>query len=313
MSLDRPRFRRDLEATPIEVGGQGYVDVRDPTTGGSFRFYDFEYRVALSFDGLAFDQVIPWLRLVDGFECQETELREFATRLHEMGFLESSPTGVSVAPRFVKDEPPAPETAAQDESGESSDQARAQLTETVELQAIPWPRAQEEGEPASTESLDKATPSTADMAAELSPSSVLATEEGATTGQPVFPPATAVSEPAVVEQPASSPQAPAEGEPSLTEGLDRATPSPDETPPETSQPPASMTEEGPPAPPTAPIVEPVSDEVTAPVAMVFEAHPPTTEEGPEAAGTAAEARATSSVVAVLPEASDPASAETLDG
>ena len=88
MSLDKPRFRRDLEAVPLEEDGQRYVEVRDPVTGGSFRLYDSEYRVALAFDGLSFDRIIPWLRLALGLELDESVLREFAGRLHELGFLE---------------------------------------------------------------------------------------------------------------------------------------------------------------------------------------------------------------------------------
>src|ERR1039457_382602 len=50
MSVEKPRFRRDFAAAPVEVDGERYVEVRDPRTGGSFLFYDFEYRVALAFD-----------------------------------------------------------------------------------------------------------------------------------------------------------------------------------------------------------------------------------------------------------------------
>jgi multidrug efflux pump subunit AcrA (membrane-fusion protein) len=99
MSLDRPRFRRDLLAVPLEADGQRYVEVRDPSTGGSFRLYDIEYRVALAFDGLAFAQIIPWLRLATGLELAEDELREFASRLAELGLLDPDADGAP-APRI---------------------------------------------------------------------------------------------------------------------------------------------------------------------------------------------------------------------
>ena len=46
-----PRFRQDLEASATEAEGVACVDVRDPGTGTSFRFYDFEYQLALQFNG----------------------------------------------------------------------------------------------------------------------------------------------------------------------------------------------------------------------------------------------------------------------
>jgi hypothetical protein len=88
MSLEKPRFRRDLEAMPVETDGERYVEVRDPSTGGSFIFYDFEYRVALAFDGLDLDKVIPWVKLSTGLELQIDQLQAFAASLQGMGFLE---------------------------------------------------------------------------------------------------------------------------------------------------------------------------------------------------------------------------------
>jgi len=92
MSLEKPRFRRDLEAVPMEAGGERYVEVRDVAKGSSFCFYDFEYRVALAFDGLVLDRVIPWVKMSTGLELQVDQLREFAARLEEMGFLETEPS-----------------------------------------------------------------------------------------------------------------------------------------------------------------------------------------------------------------------------
>jgi hypothetical protein len=88
MSLEKPRFRRDLIAKSFEVDGQGYVEVRDPRTGGNFCFYDFEYRVALAFDGLLLEKVIPWVKLSTGMELDISQLKEFAVHLEQMGYLE---------------------------------------------------------------------------------------------------------------------------------------------------------------------------------------------------------------------------------
>ena len=45
-----PRFRQDLEATATEAEGVACVDVRDRATA-RIRFYDFEYQLALQFNG----------------------------------------------------------------------------------------------------------------------------------------------------------------------------------------------------------------------------------------------------------------------
>jgi hypothetical protein len=115
MLLEKPRFRRDLEAFPVEAEGQSYVEVRDPDTGGSFRFYDFEYRVALAFDGLAMDSVVPWVKMSTGLELQVDQLLAFAVRLDEMGFLEKEaipPASTSEEPALEVTAEPALEAAA---------------------------------------------------------------------------------------------------------------------------------------------------------------------------------------------------------
>ena len=101
MSLEKPRFRRDLEAVPVEADGERYVEVRDVEAGWSFCFYDFEYRVALALDGLTLDKVIPWVKLSTGLELQVDQLRAFAERLQEMGFLEGEPGPEGASPPEV--------------------------------------------------------------------------------------------------------------------------------------------------------------------------------------------------------------------
>ena len=55
-----PRFRQDLEASATEAEGVPCVDVRDPRTGTNFRFYDFEYQLALQFNGQPLRDVTAW-------------------------------------------------------------------------------------------------------------------------------------------------------------------------------------------------------------------------------------------------------------
>ncbi len=47
----RPRFRTDLVAQPIDDGGSRFVDVTDPDSGTTFRFYEVEYSIACAMDG----------------------------------------------------------------------------------------------------------------------------------------------------------------------------------------------------------------------------------------------------------------------
>ena len=50
-ATDRPRFRDDLVAQPLEEEGIRWVDVTDPNSGSTFRFYDVEYSIACAMDG----------------------------------------------------------------------------------------------------------------------------------------------------------------------------------------------------------------------------------------------------------------------
>jgi hypothetical protein len=130
MSLEKPRFRRDLAAVPVEADGERYVEVCDPNTGGTFLFYDFEYRVALAFDGLDLDRVIPWVKLSTGMELGVDQLQAFAASLEGMGFLESEPSRAPAEPCLAPAEP------SPDLSEPSSDAAEPQ-SEVVAVAATP--------------------------------------------------------------------------------------------------------------------------------------------------------------------------------
>ena len=47
----KPRFRNDLVAQQLEEEGVQYVDVTDPNSGSTFRFYDVEYSIACGMNG----------------------------------------------------------------------------------------------------------------------------------------------------------------------------------------------------------------------------------------------------------------------
>ena len=88
MAFDGPRLRRDLVSTILHEDGVRCVDVHDPKRGSSFRLFDYEYSVALAFDGRQLGKVIPWVRLSTGLELTAEQLMAFAERLGQLGFLE---------------------------------------------------------------------------------------------------------------------------------------------------------------------------------------------------------------------------------
>src|SRR6188768_677573 len=98
-----PRFRKDLEAAPTEADGVACVDVRDPQTGTNFRFYDFEYQLALQFNGQPVRHIVAWARETFGADLTVDGVNEFAGRLRELGFLESG-AGAPAAPTHVAPE-----------------------------------------------------------------------------------------------------------------------------------------------------------------------------------------------------------------
>jgi hypothetical protein len=90
-----PRFRQDLVATTTEADGVPCVDVSDPRTGTNFRFYDFEYQLALQLNGQPLREVTAWASQAYGVDLTAEGIGEFAGRLAELGFLE--PGGAAAA------------------------------------------------------------------------------------------------------------------------------------------------------------------------------------------------------------------------
>ena len=88
MSEASPRFRQDLTVSPTEADGVACVDVSDPKTGANFRLYDFEYQLALQLNGQPVSQVTDWASTTYGADLTADGIKEFASRLGELGFLE---------------------------------------------------------------------------------------------------------------------------------------------------------------------------------------------------------------------------------
>jgi hypothetical protein len=91
-----PRFRQDLAVSTTEADGVPCVDVSDARSGASFRFYDFEYQLALQLNGQPLAQVIAWASLTYGVDLTAEGIGEFSGRLSELGFLEAGATTTSL-------------------------------------------------------------------------------------------------------------------------------------------------------------------------------------------------------------------------
>jgi hypothetical protein len=188
VSLKKPHFRRDLEVVPLEADGERYVEVRDSRTGGSFVFYDFEYRVALAFDGLALDKVVPWVKLSTGLELQVDQLQAFAARLEEMGFLEreegptpaldapaqpSPPDEVATHSDPTSDSPPAPDAVVADVAANppglnpAEAEAVAEAESVAEMSVLPPAEMGEERDEPKSEVSESPTPPLAEVGSEL--------------------------------------------------------------------------------------------------------------------------------------------------
>jgi hypothetical protein len=106
-----PRFRQDLTVSATEADGVACVDVSDPKTGANFRLYDFEYQLALQLNGQPVDRVTDWASQTYGADLTADGIREFATRLEELGFLEPDrPAPTPLAPIAAPVAPPVART-----------------------------------------------------------------------------------------------------------------------------------------------------------------------------------------------------------
>src|SRR5580765_418944 len=118
-----PRFRQDLEASATETEGVACVDVRDPKSGSSFRFYAFEYKLALQFTGQPLSAVTAWASEAYGVDLTVEGINEFAGRLRELGFLaarDGAPGGVDLMPAHGSAAPDADSAEAEWMSPEGS-------------------------------------------------------------------------------------------------------------------------------------------------------------------------------------------------
>ncbi|MEZ4363115.1 MAG: hypothetical protein R3B48_23270 [Kofleriaceae bacterium] len=97
MSHACPRLREDLVAEAIEDQGARFIDVIDPDTGSSFRFYDVEYALACAMDGERdVPGLVQWAQEELGIVPSDNELRTVISTLGELGYLDA--VGADVQP-----------------------------------------------------------------------------------------------------------------------------------------------------------------------------------------------------------------------
>ncbi len=89
IAYTRPRFRTDLVAKPFDEAGQRFVDVTDPDSGKTFRFYEIEYSIACAMDGRRdLAGLVEWAQVELGVEPSPDELKTVISTLEDLGYLE---------------------------------------------------------------------------------------------------------------------------------------------------------------------------------------------------------------------------------
>jgi hypothetical protein len=79
----------DLVAKPFDEAGQRFVDVTDPDSGKTFRFYEIEYSIACAMDGRRdLAGLVEWAQSELGVEPSPEELKTVISTLEDLGYLE---------------------------------------------------------------------------------------------------------------------------------------------------------------------------------------------------------------------------------
>lgn len=112
MQLERPRFRQDLVAEPIEDGNTKFIDVMDPDSGNVFRFYEVEYSLACAMDG---ERDVPgimrWAQEELGLSASANEVKNVIATLGELNYLDGAAARPETTAPTAKPsiwDPPAP-------------------------------------------------------------------------------------------------------------------------------------------------------------------------------------------------------------
>ncbi len=88
--MNQPRFRTDLVTSPASEEGKRFVDVTDPDSGQTFRFYEVEYAVATAMDGKRdVNALVDWARSELGLQPTRAEVETVISTLDALGYLGS--------------------------------------------------------------------------------------------------------------------------------------------------------------------------------------------------------------------------------
>jgi hypothetical protein len=88
-ATDRPFFRTDLVSRPIESSGHRFIEVTDPDSGHSFRFYEIEYAIACAMDGERdVDELADWAKYELGLDPSRDEIQTVIGTLGDLGYLD---------------------------------------------------------------------------------------------------------------------------------------------------------------------------------------------------------------------------------
>lgn len=89
-ATDRPFFRTDLVSRPIEASGHRFIEVTDPDSGHSFRFYEIEYAIACAMDGERdVDELADWAKYELGVDPSRDEIQTVIGTLGDLGYLDT--------------------------------------------------------------------------------------------------------------------------------------------------------------------------------------------------------------------------------
>ncbi len=116
----RPRFRQDLIAELVEEQGQRFIDVGDPDSGNTFRFYEVEYALACAMDGERdIGGIIKWSKEELGVTPASAEVELVISTLSELRFIDTgAPASADLARGVVAAQPkPAARPSADVELG----------------------------------------------------------------------------------------------------------------------------------------------------------------------------------------------------
>ena len=101
---ERPMFRQDLVAEPIDDNGARFIDVMDPDSGNVFRFYEVEYSLACAMDGQRdVTGIVQWAKEELGLTPSAKEVRSVIATLGDLGYLDGG-AGATISTQTPPDD-----------------------------------------------------------------------------------------------------------------------------------------------------------------------------------------------------------------